>query len=67
MRILLNDDEFSLERGETLVALLEQLAMRDAERIAIAVNDRVVRRGDWPDHRLNDNDRVLLIAPIQGG
>ena len=67
MRILLNDDEFSLDRGETLSALVEQLSMQRAERIAIAVNDRVVSRGDWGSHRLNDNDRVLLIAPIQGG
>ena len=67
MRILLNEDEFSLDQGETLYALVEQLAMQEAERIAIAVNDRVVSRSDWPSHKLSDNDRVLLIAPIQGG
>ena len=67
MQILLNDNEFSLDRGETLNALVEQLSMQDAERIAIAVNDRVVSRSEWPRHRLNDQDRVLLIAPIQGG
>ena len=38
-----------------------------ADRIAVAVNDAVVRRGDWAAYRLNDDDRVLLIAPIQGG
>ena len=67
IRIRLNDDEISLDQGRTLDALLKQLELEDAERIAIAVNDHVVRRSDWPNHELNDDDRVLMIAPIQGG
>ena len=57
----------SLVSGDTVEALLEQLAMDRSERIAIAVNDRVVRRADWSGHELQDNDQVVLIAPIQGG
>ena len=67
IRIRLNDDEISLDQGRTLDALLKQLELEDAERIAIAVNDHVVRRSDWSSHELNDDDRVLMIAPIQGG
>lgn len=67
IKIVLNDEELALENERTLDALLKQLDMGQTERIAVAVNDTVVRRADWPSHELSDNDRVLLIAPIQGG
>ncbi|MCB1751402.1 MAG: sulfur carrier protein ThiS [Gammaproteobacteria bacterium] len=67
IRIILNDDEITLDQGDTVDALLQQLSMDHPERIAIAVNDSVVRRSDWSSYRLNDNDRVLMIAPVQGG
>ncbi len=67
IRIVLNDDELVLDQDCTVDALLKQLSMAEAERIAVAVNDNVVRRSDWSSYRLNDKDRVLMIAPIQGG
>ena len=51
IRIVLNDDELELTQGPTIQALLEQVSMSDAERIAIAVNDTVIHRGDWPTHQ----------------
>ena len=67
IRITLNDKEMSVLQGQTLDALVKKLALDDSQRIAIAVNDNVVRRSDWSSHQLQDNDRVLMIAPIQGG
>lgn len=67
IRILLNDDELSLDRGRTIEELLKQLSVDGVERIAVAVNDSVVRRSDWSSYQLKENDRVLMIAPIQGG
>ena len=67
-RILLNDEEISLDGGSaTVEALLKQLSINDLERIAVAVNDNVLRRSDWASYQLEENDRVLMIAPIQGG
>lgn len=65
--ILLNDESMSLEKGSTVEALLKQLEMKNAERMAIAVNNEVISRTSWPQHELSDQDKVLLIAPIQGG
>ena len=67
IRIFLNDQEIELAQGETLAELLRQISVNEMERIAIAVNDSVIRRADWASHRLNNHDRVLMIAPIQGG
>ena len=67
IRILLNDEEISVLQGHTVDALLQELSLDDLQRVAVAVNDTVVSRCDWSTHQLSDNDRVLMIAPIQGG
>lgn len=67
IQIIVNDEPVPLVKGCTVDALMKHLAMQDAERIAIAVNDRVVNRSAWPQHALAENDRVLMFAPIQGG
>ena len=35
--------------------------------IAVAVNDRVVRRADWPEVVVQEGDRVEIITASQGG
>ena len=35
--------------------------------IAVAVNDEVVRKGEWEEARLRDGDRVEVITALQGG
>lgn len=65
--IIVNDEPMPLAKGCTVDALMKHLAMQNAERIAIAVNDKVVSRSRWPQHELAENDRVLMFAPIQGG
>ncbi len=67
IKIKLNDDELSLALGATVETLLQQASMDGMERIAIAVNDTVIQRSEWPNYQLQDSDQVLMIAPIQGG
>jgi sulfur carrier protein len=35
--------------------------------IAVAVNDEVVPRADWPRYPLGDGDRVEIVTAVQGG
>lgn len=67
INIIVNDESMPLATGCTVDSLVKHLSMQDAERISIAVNDRVVSRARWPQHKLAENDRVLMFAPIQGG
>lgn len=41
----------------------------DHERrgIAIAVNDKVIRRSDWGAERIAEGDRIEIITALQGG
>lgn len=65
--VLLNDEPMCLDKGSTVEAMVRQLEVGNADRVAVAVNDQVVSRDQWSRHELTDQDRVLLIAPIQGG
>jgi len=50
----------------TLYALLIELGYREA-RVATAVNDGFVAAPARPEQRLNEGDRVEIVAPRQGG
>ncbi|MCW8882051.1 sulfur carrier protein ThiS [Sedimenticola selenatireducens] len=65
MHIYVNDEETPIESGETLDSLLSRLT--SGGKLAVAVNDTVIRQAEWPDYQLQADDRVLLIAPVQGG
>jgi sulfur carrier protein len=63
--VVVNDVVRSFE-GERLEALLDELSL-PAKGIAVAVNGEVVRRVDWPAHRLADGDVVDVVTAAQGG
>ncbi|MCW8903403.1 sulfur carrier protein ThiS [Sedimenticola sp.] len=65
MNIFVNDEETRIEPGQTLASLLADLT--GGRPVAVAVNDIVIRQDEWPDYRLQAQDRVLVIAPVQGG
>jgi sulfur carrier protein len=52
----------------TLVALLVELGHDPGRQgIAIALNDEVVHRARWDRTTLQDDDRVEIVAAVQGG
>lgn len=53
--------------GATLGATLELLGLVIERGVAVAVNDRVVRREAIATYVLHPDDRVLLITATQGG
>lgn len=67
MRIVVNGVEQTVATGTTVAELVA--GWRDAAPagVAVAVNGEVVRRADWPAVRLSDDDRVEVVAAVQGG
>lgn len=67
MNIFFNNSEIELPGGVATVAeLLESRGVR-ATGVAVAVNDRVVRKAAWGDTRLNEGDKVMVITAVCGG
>lgn len=53
--------------NQTLTQLLTHLALAGQRGLAVAVNEAVVPRADWPAHTLRPLDRVTIIRATQGG
>lgn len=65
MNIFVNDEETRVDPDATLESLLASLT--GGRSVAVAVNDTVIRQDAWSGYRLQEQDRVLVIAPVQGG
>lgn len=66
MKISLNGEARDLPDGITVGALLESLGAARSG-IAVARNDRVVRRAEYDTHALADGDSVEIIKAVAGG
>jgi sulfur carrier protein len=66
LQIQVNDEPHKLPDGLSLRELIAQLHFAP-ERIAIELNQKVVRRADWPITLLKENDRVEIVHFVGGG
>ena len=67
MRIQVNDTPRELFAAITLDELALDLGLAGRRGVAVAVNDTVVPRAEWPARALAEGDRVLVIQATQGG
>ncbi len=68
MKIVLNGKALTLDADATLGALLRRHDIFETTNgVAVAVNDAVVPRRQWPDVNLHDGDTVEVIHAVQGG
>lgn len=64
--IVVNGASRALRPGTTVRGLLSELLL-ERPGVAVAVNEEVVRRGDWDRTVLTRNDRVEIIHAVGGG
>lgn len=67
MKIIFNDTELSIDAQQISVARLAALKEVPAAGVAIAVNNKVVRKADWETTLLHDGDNVMVITAVCGG
>ena len=66
MRLLINGEAAELPTGSTARQLVDQLKLTGA-RIALEVNGEIVPRSTYPEHHLNEGDKVEIIHAVGGG
>ena len=66
MQIVLNGEPREIDRPVTVAELLEQLGLQP-RRVAIEVNEKLVRRQDHARTRLHEGDRVEIVTLVGGG
>jgi sulfur carrier protein len=64
--IEVNGEALDLPVNITVAELIKHLALAP-ERLAIELNRHVVRRSDWPQTLLNENDRIEIVHFVGGG
>ena len=68
MRLIVNDQEQSVDDASTLLDLLIEMNFNAEQKgIAVAVNAEVIARAMWADTRLCNGDQVNIIHAVQGG
>jgi len=65
--VMINQQKFQLPENGTLADVLPLLQIRQADGIAIAVNEEVVPSRRWACYVLHQWDRVFVIRATQGG
>jgi len=66
MAILLNGQPFDAPAGATVADLLAARGL-DPRRVAVEVNEQLVRRDSLGDARLAPGDRVEIVTFVGGG
>jgi sulfur carrier protein len=66
MKATVNGDQRELAEGTTLEALMRELGATQ-DGIAVAVNDRVVRRTEHAAMTLRDGDAIEIVRAVAGG
>lgn len=64
--IKVNQENHKFLNNITIKELVEFLKVQ-TNGIAIAVNNSVIKRSDWSDRLLDNNDDILIIKSTQGG
>ena len=67
MNISFNGDTLLVETDISLLTFLEQHNLSEKTGIAVAINQSVVPKSKWAEHKLITNDNILVITATQGG
>jgi len=67
MTITCNGETVAADATTVADLLARRLGDRRPHGVAVAVNDEVVPRGQWPSYALRDGDVVEIVTAVQGG
>ena len=66
MTIVVNGETRQIPENTNLVRLLQILELA-AARLAVELNQNVIRRAEWENTVLRENDRVEIVHFVGGG
>ena len=66
MNIVVNGNDTHLAEGSAISDLIESLGL-NAQRLAVELNRRIVRRSEWDSTRISEGDTVEIVHFVGGG
>lgn len=67
MEITVNQQSYSVSEACSLQQMLDTVLLRPSKGIAIAVNQEIIAKSNWPNHFLKPGDNLTIIKATQGG
>jgi sulfur carrier protein len=67
MEITINQQQHQLQEACSVEQMLAIVLANVPKGIAVAVNQNIISKSQWPDHVLKAGDQVILIKATQGG
>lgn len=67
MDIIVNNQQQTVNENTSLASLVDSVLGEKQKGVAVAVNDTVVAKTQWPSTLLQQNDNILIIKATQGG
>jgi thiamine biosynthesis protein ThiS len=64
--IVVNGNQTEIAEGTDISDLVSSLGLA-AERVAVELNKRIVRRADWVSTRISEGDKVEIVHFVGGG
>jgi sulfur carrier protein len=65
MRIILNEKSMDTD-SKSISELLLEMSVKGGF-VAVAKNEQILPRSVWNEEKLNEGDRIDIIAPVGGG
>ena len=67
MEVSVNEKKKKISNNVSLAEAIAELKITETTGIAIAINDKVIKRDNWTTEKLKSNDEILIIRAAQGG
>lgn len=67
MDVIVNDSITKTSEDSSLEEVIKELNLGETKGMAVAINDKVIKRENWSSIKLISNDKVTIIRATQGG
>lgn len=66
LNIVVNGNDTHVAEGSVISDLIKSLGL-NAQRLAVELNKRIVRRAEWDSTTISEGDRVEIVHFVGGG
>ena len=66
LNIVVNGNDTNVAEGSVISDLIKSLGL-NAQRLAVELNRRIIRRAEWDSTTISEGDRVEIVHFVGGG
>ena len=66
MTVIVNGNPADVGEGSAISDILRSLGL-NADRVAVELNQKIIRRAEWGSTRISEGDRVEIVHFVGGG